>query len=83
METVCFHKDVKLTAANILSALHCALQAIATALAAFTLSSVMEVSTETCKNSFSTHESIWLRAPQSMLSEGPPHLASLWPSNTR
>lgn len=54
IETMSFHEDGKLTAANILSVFYCALQAIPTALTAFTLISVMEVPTETRTNSFST-----------------------------
>ncbi len=79
METASFPKDGKLTAANILSVLHCALQATQTALTAFSLLFVMEVSTETCKNSFSTLKSIWLRAPHHMLlkTQGPAHSARL------
>lgn len=73
MDTVSFPEDGKPTVGNIVSVLHCALQAIPIVLANSTLAFVMEVSTETCKNSFSTLKSIWLWARYHMLlkTQGP------------
>lgn len=44
--------------------------------------SMMQVSTKTCKNSFSALKSFWLRALRRMLSKGSSHLASLWSSSS-